>query len=161
MTTKHLLAALVAFGLAASTASADEPSTKSLLKSANNAKNDKDFEAAIKLYDRVLARERDNMEAIRSMAWIRNDQEKFDLAMFWCKEGFNVDASDGSLLTEAGYASWKLGNTAMAKKYLKKAINAQPRTALAYNYLIKILKDDGESKAALAIEDLRDENGAK
>lgn len=158
---KLILAAVAAFGVSTGSAKADESSTKSLLKSAQAAKDEKDFAAAIALYDKVLTRDRENMEAIRSMAWIRNDQGKFDLAMFWVKEGLAVESDDGELLTEGGFASWKLGETKAAKKYLARAIAARPKVATSYNYLGKILKDEGDYKAAIKVDDLMTQNNAK
>jgi tetratricopeptide (TPR) repeat protein len=186
MTRKLLLAAVVAFGFAGASNAADtkpapapintltelakpaatakpamDTSIDDTLNAAWKARDAKDFKTALDLFNKVLTQDPKNLHGICGISYVANEMKEYDVALGWANKGLRLDPENTYLLLEAGYANWKLGNREVAKQQIAKAGDKNPTDAVAYDYLIQILKEEGNNALADQVAGFKAKNVKK
>jgi Tfp pilus assembly protein PilF len=169
MVKKFLLAAVLAFGFAGSNANAqgsnfpgitanDGMNVNDMLRAAQAALNKHDNKRAAELYINVLKADPTNVTAHWGCAFICNDEKDYETALKVAKKGLEIDPNSDAIIVEAGYAKWKLGDAANAKKLLVAALEINMKNKAAYAYLIELLKEEGNHADAAKVAAIRDQN---
>ena len=152
-----LTAAVVAvvFGAGSATAADNTPQVNKLLKKAATLRDDKNYDAAIKVLDQVLAIDSGNADAWAEGAWIFNEQGKHDIAIKAANKALDADSDHSNALREKGYALMKMGKNRDAVKCLYNAIKSNKRNWDAYEYLAQAMDNLGEKKLAKEVRTLK------
>jgi tetratricopeptide (TPR) repeat protein len=154
---KILTAVVVAvvFGAGPADAGENTPQVNKLLKKAYTLRDDKNYDAAIKVLDQVLAIDAGNADAWAEGAWIFNEQGKHDIAIKAANKALDAEDDHSNALREKGYALMKMGKTKEAAKCLYSAIESDKKNWTAYDYLAQALDTMGEKKLAKEVRSLK------
>jgi Tfp pilus assembly protein PilF len=158
MMTRILTAVVVGTVVLAGGATAtagNTPEVNRLLRKADQLKQDKDYQGAIKVLDQVLAADPGNADAWTEGAWIFNEMGKYDIAVQAADKALATDPDHSGAFREKGFALLKQKKYKDAAKALSTAIDKNEKNWHAYDYLAEALEKLGEYDLADKVRDVK------
>ncbi len=119
-----------------------------LLRRSGEAERNKDWSAAKDFLRQALKLHRDNAAAFSRLAHIENQQQHYKEALAAAGSALKIDDACSDAFREIGFALWKLGNLDKAEAALVLALKYDNRNWQAFDYLIEVLKDEGNEAMA-------------
>lgn len=111
-----------------------------------------DYDSALDKLDAILELDPKNVKALVKSAWIHNEQKDYEDASDAALEAVVIDPANAAAWRELGFADWKQGDLTEAKANLKLAIELDPKDLNAYDYLVQVLEQNGEKRAAKKVQ---------
>lgn len=133
---------------------AKESLTKALLYDGNNTKIlailsyihyvAKEFDISMRIYDRILAIDENNVTALNSKGFILIETEKnIDKGLKLCKKAYEINPNFPAVLDSIGWAYYKKGEIETCLTYLKRAYELLPQNK-EIKYHLKTAVDNAE-----------------
>jgi tetratricopeptide (TPR) repeat protein len=140
--------------LALSLSLSAQPANRSvaeILASGEKFVKEKQLDQALEEYRAALLKDPKSATALYNIGWIYNEQNKFDSAARFLKQGLEKYPGDYNFHNELGYAHYKLGNQEGAIASYTRATELKPDSASAWLGLADVLyemKKDAPGAAA-------------
>ncbi len=88
----------------------------------------KEYDVAMRVYDRILSLDKDNITALNSKGFILIESEKdIDKGLELCKKAYEINPNSPAVLDSIGWAYYKKGDVDTCMTYLKRAYEILPK----------------------------------
>ena len=114
-----------------------------------------DHKAALEKFVEAVKYDKTNVKALTGAAFVFNEFKDYETAKLCAAAAALTDKKSANAWRELGYAEWKLGNLTDAKQFLATAIVCNEKNMPAYEYLIAVLEEGGETENAQKVRDLK------
>tara|TARA_R110002111_G_scaffold168038_2_gene234012 strand:- start:136017 stop:138212 length:2196 start_codon:yes stop_codon:yes gene_type:complete len=129
----------------------DDSTVQQELNLAYDADRTGNIEKAQGYYQRVLALDPANYEALHRLAIIEDKKQNFPAAEAYYLRALKIDSSNADLLSDIGYSYMLQGRDDYGEKYLHEALKLQPRHARSLDHLGWFYGRAGQYDQALAL----------
>lgn len=130
---------------------ADEARVMKELNLAYDADRVGNFEKAQGYYQRVLAMDADNFEALHRLAIIEDKKQNYPAAEAYYLSALKLDPSNSDLLSDIGYSYMLQGRDDYGERYLREALKYQPGHVRSLDHLGWYYGRSGEYEQAMAL----------
>lgn len=141
------------FCVALSLALAAQPASQTLQENLANGERlvkEKQLDQALDEYRAALVKDPKSSTALYNIGWIFNEQNKFDSAARFLKQGLEKYPDDYNLHNELGYSLYKLSNQDGSIAAYTRATQLRPDSASAWLGLADVLYELKKDSAAAA-----------
>ena len=153
------VAATLMFGGVAS--AAESPEVEQLFRNYEQQRKEKKYTEAATTLDLILELDPNNAHAMAEGAWVLNELGKHAAAAEWAGKAIKVNPNHSGAWVERGYAFLKDKKYNEATVALLTAIQKNPKSWAAYDYLAETMEKMGEFKTAQTVRDAKAREKAK
>lgn len=132
-------------------AATDESMVLNELNLAYDADRVGNFEKAQGYYQRVLARDPNNFEALHRLGILEDKKQNFPAAESYYLSALKLDPSNSDLLSDIGYSYMLQGRDDYGERYLREALKYQPGHVRSLDHLGWFYGRTGQYDQALAL----------